>query len=129
MFGLLRRAGGKKKRSELRPRYIMMIYSVTIAIQASIEAEWVEWMNKVHVPDVLRTGCFSECRIYKVLGSESEEPTYVMQYHCRSLEEYHRYRDNFAPALQKEHTDRFAGRFRGLRQLFEEIARVQQNAD
>jgi hypothetical protein len=107
----------------------MIMYSVTIAIQASIEAEWVEWMNKVHVPDVLRTGCFSECRTYKVLGSESAEPTYVMQYHCRSLEEYHRYRDNFAPALQKEHTDRFAGRFRGSRQLFEEIARAQQNAD
>ena len=47
---------------------------------------------------------------------------YVMQYHCQSLEEYHRYRDNFAPALQKEHSDRFAGRFRGARQLLEEVA-------
>ena len=97
----------------------MIIYSVTIAIQASIESEWVDWMNKVHVPDVLRTGCFTECRIYKVLGSEGEEPSYVMQYQCRSIEEYHRYRDNFAPALQKEHSDRFAGKFRGSRQLLE----------
>jgi hypothetical protein len=103
----------------------MIIYSVTIVIQASIEAEWAEWMNKVHVPDVLRTGCFSECRTCKVLGSEGDERTYVMQYHCRSVEEYHRYRDNFAPALQKEHSDRFAGRFRGSRQLFEEVARAQ----
>lgn len=102
----------------------MIIYSVTIVIQAGIEAEWVEWMNKVHVPDVLRTGCFSECRTYKVLGSDGGEPTYVMQYHCRSVEEYHRYRDNFAPALQKEHSDRFAGQFRGSRQLLEEVART-----
>ena len=102
----------------------MIIYSVTITIQASIETEWVDWMNKVHVPDVLRTGCFSECRIYKVLGSESDEPIYVMQYYCRSVGEYHRYRDNFAPALQKEHTDRFTGRFRGSRQLLEEVARA-----
>jgi hypothetical protein len=48
-----------------------------------------------------------------------------LQYCCRSLEEYHRYRDNFAPALQKEHTDRFNGRFRGSRQLLEEIAQVE----
>ena len=102
----------------------MIIYSVTIAIQASIEAEWVDWMNKVHVPDVLRTGCFSECDIFKVLDSEGDEQTYVMQYQCGSIEEYHRYRDNFAPALQKEHTDRFSGRFRGSRQLLEEVARV-----
>ena len=102
----------------------MIIYSVTIIIQAGIESEWVDWMNRVHVPDVLRTGCFSECRTYKVLGSEGDEPVYVMQYHCRSVEEYHRYRDNFAPALQKEHSDRFSGRFRGSRQLLEEAGRI-----
>jgi len=102
----------------------MTIYSVTISIQGGIESEWVEWMNRVHVPDVLRTGCFTECRFYKVLGSEGDEPTYVLQYGCRSLEEYHRYRDNFAPALQKEHSDRFAGKFRGSRQLFEEIGQL-----
>ncbi len=102
----------------------MITYSVTITIQASIESEWVDWMNRVHVPDVLRTGCFSECRTYKVLGADGDEPVYVMQYQCRSVEEYHRYRDNFAPALQKEHSDRFGGRFRGSRQLLEEVART-----
>src|SRR3954462_11098668 len=102
----------------------MTIYSVTICIQVGIESEWVEWMNRVHVPDVLWTGCFTEGRCYKVLGSEGDEPTYVLQYGCRSLEEYHRYRDNFAPALQKEHSDRFAGKFRGSRQLFEEIGQL-----
>ena len=100
----------------------MIIYSVTIAIQASIESEWLDWMNKVHVPDVLRSGCFSDCRISKVLGSDGDEITYILQYRCSSLAEYHRYRDNFAPALQKEHTDRFAGKFRGSRQILEEMA-------
>jgi hypothetical protein len=103
----------------------MIIYSVTIVIQAGIESEWVDWMNKVHVPDVLRTGCFSECRFYKLLSSEGDELTYVLQYRCRSLEEYHRYRDNFAPALQKDHSDQFSGRFRGSRQLLEEIAQLE----
>lgn len=102
----------------------MIIYSVTITIEAGIESEWVDWMNGVHIPDVLRTGCFSECRIYKVSGSGSDEQTYVMQYQCGSMEEYHNYRDNFAPALQKQHTDRFSGRFRGSRQLLEQVARV-----
>ena len=103
----------------------MIIYSVTISLEASIEAEWVEWMKGSHIPDVLRTGCFSECHIYKSIGSEGDDPVYVMQYSCRSLEEYHRYRDNFAPALQKDHTDRFAGRFRGSRQVLEEVARLE----
>jgi|ERR1043166_3116075 hypothetical protein len=81
-------------------RDIMIIYSVTISLEASVEAEWIEWMKQIHIPDVLRTGCFSDCRLCKVVG-EDTEPTYVLQYSCRSLGEYHRYRDNFAPALQK----------------------------
>ena len=102
----------------------MIIYSVTITTEAGVESEWLDWMKRVHVPDVVRTGCFSECRVYKVVDSTAAEPSYVMQYHRRSLEEYHRYRDNFAPALQKEHSDRFAGRFRGARQLLEEVAQA-----
>jgi hypothetical protein len=103
----------------------MIAYSVTITIHAGIESEWVDWMTTVHVPDVLRTGCFLECRFYKVVGSQNEELTYVLQYGCRSAEEYQRYRENFAPALQKEHTDKFGERFRGSRQLLEELARIE----
>ena len=100
----------------------MIIYHVTISLEASIEAEWIEWMQQTHIPDVLGTGCFSECRFRKAVDVEATEPVYVMQYSCRSLEQYHRYRDNFAPALQKDHFDRFSGRFRGARLLLEEIA-------
>jgi len=103
----------------------MIIYQVTISLEAGIEAEWIEWMKRTHIPDVLRTGCFSECRISKAVGAASEEVVYIMQYSCGSLEEYHRYRDNFAPALQKDHSDRFGGRFRGARQLLEEIAVIE----
>ena len=103
----------------------MVVYSVTINIDASIEAEWLDWMQRTHVPDVLRTGCFVDCGIYKVVDAAAETSSYVMQYHCRSREEYERYRDNFAPALQKEHTDRFAGRFRGSRQLLEQVTRAE----
>jgi len=103
----------------------MITYSVTISIQAGIESEWMNWMRKVHVPDVLRTGCFSKCWIYRVLEFENAEPTYVLQYSCQSVDDYHHYRDHLAAALQKEHTNRFTGRFRGSRQIFEEVAQIR----
>jgi len=102
----------------------MIIYSVTIVIEAGVASEWIDWMQRVHVPDVLRTGCFSECYTYKVLESNDPDPTYVLQYQCPSLEQYYRYRDNFAAALQKDHSSRFAGRFRASRQLLEQVTRV-----
>ena len=102
----------------------MIIYSVTVAIDAEVEREWVDWMQRVHVPEVLATGCFAECRIAKGLETDGENPTYVMQYRCASIADYHRYRDNFAPALQKDHTGRYAGRFRASRQLLEQVAQL-----
>lgn len=99
----------------------MIIYTVTIHLQPAIETEWVDWMQQVHIPDVLRTGCFLGCRLYKTLEPAGDEPVYVMQYHARSLEEYHRYRDHFAAALQKDHTDRYANQFRGSRTVMQEL--------
>jgi hypothetical protein len=97
----------------------MIVYSVTVAIQPGIEAEWLAWMKQVHIPDVLKTGCFVQAHMYKVLDADGD-PAYVLQYHCRTIEDYQRYRDEFAPALQKEHTERYAGRFRASRMLLEE---------
>ena len=102
----------------------MITYSVTIAVQADIEREWVDWMSRVHVPDVLRTGCFTQCRMYKLLDASADEPGYVMQYDCSTMEEYHRYRDNFAPALQRDHSDRYGNKVRGWRQLLEHVVAI-----
>jgi hypothetical protein len=103
----------------------MILYSVTVHIEPQIESEWVEWMRSVHIPDVLRTGCFTECRMHRLLDVPAGELAYVMHYDCRSIDDYHRYRDEFAPALQKDHSDHFAGKFRGARQLLEQTALLE----
>lgn len=99
----------------------MIIYSVTIIIDREIDSEWLAWMRETHIRDVLRTGCFLGARISSALDSPPSEKTYVIHYECRSLEDYQRYCANFARALQKEHTDKFAGRFRASRQILEEV--------
>jgi uncharacterized protein DUF4286 len=101
----------------------MIIYSVAVTIEVAIEQVWLDWMRRVHVPDVVRTGCFTEATIYRRVEPKSDEPTYVIQYGCASLADYQRYRDDFAPSLQKEHSDRFSGRFRAAREILEEFNR------
>jgi Domain of unknown function (DUF4286) len=99
----------------------MIIYSVKVTIEAAIEREWLDWMRRVHVPDVLRTGCFTGATTYKMFEPTSDEQTYVIQYQCSAMAEYQRYRDHFAASVQKEHGDRFSGRFRASRQILEEV--------
>ena len=99
----------------------MIIYSVTVTIEPAIEREWLDWMRRLHVPEVVGTGCFTGATIYKMFEPTSDEQTYVIQYQCSAMAEYQRYRDHFAAALQKEHSDRFSGRFLASRQVLEEV--------
>jgi hypothetical protein len=100
----------------------MIIYRVEITLDAGIESEWLDWMKRVHVPDVVRTGCFSEYKIYKVIDSTSTEPVYVIAVSMPIARGLPPLPGQFCSCASKEHSDRFAGRFRGSRQLLEEVS-------
>ena len=70
----------------------MIIYNITINIEDSVHEEWLEWMKTVHIPDVMKTGMFTDSRILRVLVEESlGGQTYSVQYTCDSLEKYQQY--------------------------------------
>jgi uncharacterized metal-binding protein len=71
----------------------MIIYNVTIYIKKEIESEWLEWMKKTHIPEVVEAGSFLSYKMFKVIipSGETGEATYSIQYECRSLESYLKY--------------------------------------
>jgi len=95
----------------------MIIYNVTVSIDDSVENDWVNWMKDNHIPDVLETGMFLESRFTRVLGEEEGGKTYSIQYLCKDMETYERYRDELAPHLQKKHAERFQGKFSAFRTI------------
>jgi hypothetical protein len=99
----------------------VIIYAVSIAIKKSVHEEWMRYMKEVHIPDVMRTGCFRKCELQRVLepASEAEFLAYSIQYSSDSIEDYEHYRTEFAVRLQAEHTQRFAEEFRATREVRE----------
>lgn len=93
----------------------MILYNVTISIDEHVHEEWVDWMRTIHIPEVMATGCFSESRLLRVHGEEEGGMTYAISYLCPSQELMEHYQSVFAPALQEEHSKRFAGRFAAFR--------------
>jgi hypothetical protein len=70
----------------------------------------------------MRTGMFIENRIYKVLNEDDADgTTYSVQYVCKNLDDYEKYRQQFAPALQEEHTKKYKDKFVAFRTLLEII--------
>lgn len=102
----------------------MIVYSVTVSIDKNIESDWVEWMQGVHVPDVMATGFFLESHFQRLLDPPPHDPgaaTYNIQYVCKSMAEYDAYQEQAAPRLQADHTERYKDRFVAFRTILERL--------
>ena len=101
----------------------MYIYNVTIKIQPHDKEEWLSFMLNEHIPDVLATKKFSDYRVCHLLDQdENDGLTYIIQYYFNDIQNYIEYQQNFAPALQKEHTEKFRDRFVAFRTVMEVVS-------
>jgi hypothetical protein len=101
----------------------MIIYNVTVNIDHSVHDEWLQWMKGTHIPDVMRTGIFTENRMLKVLGDEeSGGVTYSIQYTCNTMDDFLKYQNTFASALRAEHNEKYKDKFVSFRTLLEVVA-------
>ncbi|GAA4469568.1 DUF4286 family protein [Nemorincola caseinilytica] len=100
----------------------MIVYNVTIKVEADVADEWVSWMKDEHIADVLSTGLFTECRLCRLLEQdEAEGVTFSAQYTCATLAEYNKYIDVHAPAMREKGFKRFGGRFVAFRSVMEVV--------
>ncbi len=97
----------------------MILYNVTVIVDEPIHEEWLHWMKQVHVPEVLATGAFTDNKICRILGYEEGGISYSVQYLCSDLDTYNKYQEEFAPALQQKHTERYQGKFAAFRTVLE----------
>lgn len=79
----------------------MYIYNVTTLVQHQIQKDWLEWLYQTHIPDMLQTGCFTQCQVTRLLETdETEGITYAIQYYIESKALYNRYIELYAPAFK-----------------------------
>lgn len=97
----------------------MIIYSVTVSIDASIREEWLSWMQEVHIPEVMATGFFREKIIQELLDPPPQPGSYTfnIQYTCHTIEDYESYQQGPAQSLQEAHTLRYRDKFVAFRTL------------
>jgi hypothetical protein len=100
----------------------MIIYNVTTQIDPGVHDEWMKWMKSHHIPAVMKTGCFIEYRMLKVLGEEAGGHTYSIQYTCKAMNDYHEYEQRHAPALRAEYIEKYKDKFVNFRTLLEVVS-------
>lgn len=99
----------------------MVIYNVTVKVEHSIAADWRYWMLQEHLPMLLKTGCFTDAKLFRLMDQDDTEgPTFCAQYYCNSREEYELYLEKYADAA-RDASQKLWGKkyiaFRSLMQL------------
>jgi hypothetical protein len=100
----------------------MILYSVTINVDDSIHDEWVDWIQKVHIPEVMETECFGSAEMFRIVSPEPEEgTTYCIHYIANDILDYERYQIEHAAILQTKHKDKFGRNFTAVRTVMESL--------
>lgn len=101
----------------------MFIYNVTIKVAAPIAEEWLQWMKDEHMPALLATGKFYECRLVRLLEQDdSEGPTYAAQYSCHAFTDYEAYIRDHSTAMRDAGRAKFGDGFAAFRTIMEVVA-------
>jgi hypothetical protein len=100
----------------------MLLYNVTTIIEDNSADRWLQWMQEIHIPQVMQTGLFVSNSLLKVVDSPNEGVTYCAQYIAENMDNYLAYQDNFAPALLAEVNENFKNQQVSFTSLMEYIA-------
>lgn len=99
-----------------------ILYNVTVKIDAGIHEEWLAWMKEIHIPDVMKTGCFLSYRITRIVEAPDEHGVgYAIQYLADSLQSLDTYMNHHAKSLQQAHAERYQNRYAVFRTVLEVI--------
>ena len=100
----------------------MIVYNVTIKITNAIHADWLQWLNKEHIPDVIQTGCFTHATILRLLEvDDTEGPTYAVQYFAESKGLYNTYIAIHAPIMRQKSFDKWGNQFIAFRSVMQVV--------
>jgi len=101
----------------------MIVYNVTCNLHPNLADEWLSWMKEEHIPEVMQSGCFTECKILKLLtvANDNDGVNYAIQYTAPSIESYNQYKEQFAPLLQAKTKEKYGDSVLAYRSLLEVI--------
>lgn len=100
----------------------MIIYNVTVKVEASIANAWLQWLLNEHIPSIMQTNCFVDYKVVRLLEvDDSEGPTYAIQYFAESKADYNRYIEIHASKMQKLSYEKWNDRFIAFRSAMEVV--------
>lgn len=90
----------------------MYIYNVTTNIESEIEQEWLDYMQNIHIPAMIGTGCFKGAKLTRVMVQEEMGgKTFSVQYAVSDKETFKGYYVAYAADMNTRLDNAFKGKY------------------
>jgi hypothetical protein len=99
----------------------LIIYSITYAIDASIEKEWIEYMKSTHIPLLINTGFFSSFQHTRIVPEQGLDLAFNIQFSCRDLSTLNKYIDDKKENCESQLNQKFQGKFASFFTKLEQV--------
>ena len=100
----------------------MIIYNVTVKIETVIASDYIKWLKEEHIPDIIKTGCFTTAKILRLLEvDETDGPTFAVQYHAESKALYNWNIQHFSDDMRKKSADKWGQKVIAFRSVMEVV--------
>ena len=107
----------------------MVLYNITISVDATCSEEWLAYMENDHIPAVLATGHFRDYKLCRVEGDEQGGLTFAVQYLAHSVEAFTLYHTDCAPALQADFVKKWGTKAAAFRTILPVISEGSAHTD
>jgi hypothetical protein len=99
-----------------------IIYNVTVKVEQQIAEAWLQWLLREHIPDILKTKCFTDYKVVRLLEvDDSEGPTYAIQYNAESKADYNRYIEQHATEMRNRSFKKWGEQFIAFRSVMQVV--------
>lgn len=89
----------------------MIIYNITVNLESNVHSSWLEWIQEIFLPDLMKTGIFNACKLCRLIDSPNEGYTYSIQCLCDSMPALKRYQEEHRAYFNRMHAEKFPKKF------------------
>ena len=100
----------------------MIIYSITTAMEASIEGKWLEFMQETQIPSIMNTGLFIDFRFVRIIPSQGVDLSYNLQLRCKGYAELNRFRSENEPKMESLIKQNFEGKYATFQSVLDQVS-------
>ena len=100
----------------------MITYSVTTAMESSIEEKWIAFMKETQIPSIMSSGLFIDFRFLRIITSEGVDLSYNLQLRCKGYKELNEFRSKNEPIIEREIQKKFEGKYASFQSVLDQIS-------